>query len=306
MLNTYKVLELLGSFNEFEDFGKFEDKRYIEIANCGTFLQFSPANINGEKFLRLTAANFCRQRICPMCQYRRAEKLFSQTLCIVKNLEEEGYRFLHMVLTIPNCETALQLENSLHLLYKGFSLLWKYKVIRKAFKGALRCLEVSYNYDNNTFHPHLHCLIAVKKSYFNDAKVYISLNKMREMWTESIQKASKSLDCDLSFLPSDLPLLQVHLGAVKEGDYKGVAEVCKYCIKPLDFDKKGTDEQNARILYTLQRHLKSARLLQKYGVIREAFRGFDIDELLDTSETPGEDFKFFWDSGVQAYRRCND
>jgi hypothetical protein len=295
-LNTYAVLELLGTDYVFNNYGADEsDKRYRELLECGTQLFFEKEIVEGSPRYHLTGANFCRQRICPMCQFRKSEKMFTQMMAVCQALE--GYRFLHLVLTIPNASTDYELVQGVKILYKGFSKLMEYKEIRRAYKGVLRCLEVSFNCSSVAFfHPHLHCLVAVRRSYFNDSAVYLKADRVQEIWTESVRKAVKALGFSGCF--ADYPdLLQIHVGAVKEGDYSGVAEVCKYSVKPLELDKLDNAEQNKRALLCMAHVLKGTRLVQKYGVIRETFnRLFRSDE-----EPTGETGK----SGT-AFIRWND
>ena len=80
-LETYKVLELLGDDYTFNDFGAdTENRRYIALLQCGTFLGFDKEQVNNKSctgtVYHLKSANFCRQRLCPMCQFRKAEKMY--------------------------------------------------------------------------------------------------------------------------------------------------------------------------------------------------------------------------------------
>lgn len=303
-LQTYAVTEILGTDYVFNDLGADTDgKRFRALIECGTQLHFSKNWENGKTVYHLTGANFCRQRVCPMCQFRKSEKTFAQFLQVVRALEAD-FRFLHLVLTIPNARTDEELTQGVKILYKGFSKLMVYKSIRKAFKGVLRCLEISYNYDTDTFHPHLHCLVVVNRSYFNDTKSYISLDKYREMWTKSVKSALKSLQLEGGF--ADSPhLLQASVRAMKPGDYSGVAEVCKYCTKPLQLDPERS-EQNRRFLLVLMTTLKGTRFLQKYGVIKETFAELfgESEEDETEAEQPEAARTVFveWDSLSQTYR----
>lgn len=317
-LDTLKVIELLKSDivggDEFSEFGYtgLDTKKFASLNDCGTQLDFVRVARKGERLYRLKAANFCRQRVCPMCQFRKSEKQFAQTLEVVQELEQNGYRFLHLVLTIPNCDTPTELLQSVQILYKGFSTFYMYNEIRSAFKGVLRCLEVSYNYDNDTYHPHLHCLVCVRQSYFNDAKRYIKYDKMRLLWTNAIKKvlttcdyAPVSLRC---FADSDA-LLQIHIGALKDGDISGIAEVSKYCVKPLELDDEARDSQNIRLLLTLWCTLKGTRFVQKYGVFKDKWRelyGSDCDDGSDGSDNDDETVEaelwLNWDSKRLHYR----
>lgn len=278
-LNIYRTLECVGSTDIFENW--MINDLYSKVLNCGTCLEFG---VDKNGITHLTNGNFCRNRICPMCQFRKSEKLFAQAIQIVEKLEKDGYRFLHIVFTIPNSQNELELVNDIKKLYNSFGKLWKYKDIKRAFKGCLRCLEISYNYDNNTFHPHLHCLVVVKKSYFTDSKVYLSYDKLRSLW----QKACKA----------DLPY-QISVRAVKEGDYKGVAEVCKYSVKPLKFDDTQEQWQNERVILTIGWKLKGTRFLQKYGVLKEEWHNMFVDDdeddvIIDTKQMFDYYYTYEW------------
>lgn len=309
-LQSYKVAELLGTDYTFNDLGADTlDSRYKALINCGTQLEFTKNLEGGKTVYHLKGANFCRQRCCPMCQFRRSEKMFAEVLRVVKHLERR-YRFIHLVLTIPNCTDGRELVEGIKLLYKGFSNLLAYKSVNGAFKGILRCLEVSYNYDNDTFHPHLHCLVAVNKSYFNDTKAYLSYDKLRALWSQSVFKAVGQLPYDFDFMAGCPELLQIHIGSINEGDVGGVAEVCKYCVKPLEFENETNDNirdmQNKRILLTLWHTLKGVRFVQKYGVIRDAFRELRIDDdnLIDeeSTEINAPKLRLDWDFNELNYK----
>lgn len=292
-INTYKVLELLGTNYVFNNYGADDtNDLYTQILNCGTQLFFNKEITNGNTVYHLKNANFCRNRICPMCQFRRSEKIFAQMFYIVQQLEPE-YRFIHLVLTIPNVSGGIALQDAIGRLYKGFSRFYSYKQIKRAFNGCLRCLEISYNYDDDSFHPHLHCLVAVKKSYFNDSKIYLSYDRLRKLWS----KACKSDT-----------LLQIFVRACKAGDYEGVAEVCKYSLKPLDFGDKGKESQNINILLTLAVTLKGKRFLQKYGIIKEKFAEFfgDNDDITEDDEISSsgniQEKYIYWDDIDMKYK----
>lgn len=293
-INTYKVLELIGNDYTFQKFGAdVADQHYRTIVNCGTMLTFEKEFTPHGHIYHLTHSNFCRERICPMCQFRKSEKTFAEMLKVTNLLEDRGYRFLHLVLTIPNVQGGVELEKGIKTLYKGFSKFYRKKQVKGAFKGILRCLEISYNYDNDTFHPHLHCLVVVNKSYFNDTKLYLSQDKIRALWTAS---------CGFD----ESKPLQVFVRAMKHGDRVGVAEVCKYCVKPLELGEHDSkrDIQNISVIMTIAHTLKGTRFLQKYGVVKTAYNELfkDNDDLLDDECTnENEKVTLFWDSSRLKY-----
>ena len=68
----------------------------------------------------------------------------------------------------------------------------------------------------NTFHPHIHILCAVPADYFSaDSNKYITIEKLREWWTES---------AELDYF------VQVDIESINQTD-NAVAEVAKYAIK---------------------------------------------------------------------------
>lgn len=275
---SYKIADLMNNNSMFTD-----DDR-ISMGDCGEWLTFEKT----ENGYRLHSANFCRKRYCPMCQWRKSEKQFANCLTISKSLIEQGYSFLHMVLTVPNCNGGVELVKTIKNLFYSFSKLKNYKKVKRAFKGILRCLEISYNYDTHTFHPHLHCLVAVRKSYFNDSRLYISYDELRSLWS----KANNSEQ-----------LLQCSLRKISGNDNLGFAEVSKYCLKPLDL-KEEKDVENSYILYSLAYTLKGQRFTQAYGVIKEELKKIkDNDENELTESNTEQMFVYKWDYQFHKYYR---
>ncbi len=280
-----KVVELLH-----DDFLLAEKAE--KIATCGDFLGFGTSQETGE--LKLVTANFCRERLCHTCQKRKSLKMYANTLKVCSYLERYKVRYIHLVLTVPNCKGGTALTETVRNLFKSFGKLYNYSEIKRAFKGCLRCLEISYNAEVGTFHPHLHCLVAVNKSYFN-SRDYLTYDRLQELW----QRACKS----------DIPL-QISVGAIKGDVTKGVAEVCKYCVKPLDYSR--LDPTSAQyVLRTIGIVLKGQRCIQKYGIVKEAFKALNIDDDEETSEadeviTQSDVLYFGFDKTTGKYRRISN
>lgn len=127
----------------------------------------------------LQEAHFCRERLCPMCQSRRAKKAFNQIATITQTLEQQGMRFLFLTLTIPNCSGS-DLRLTIMRMQKAFHRFVNYKRFTSAVKGFFRSLEVTRNNYKEckgkpnpfygTFHPHFHILLAVDADYFTSGK----------------------------------------------------------------------------------------------------------------------------------------
>ena len=247
-----------------------------KILTCGDFLGFSPSSYTGE--FKLVSANFCRERLCPTCQKRKSLKMYANVLQVVNYIKTNvrNVRYLHLVLTVPNCDGGVVLNSTISKLFKSFGKFYKYKDIQRAFKGCLRCLEITYNSDTGMFHPHLHCLVAVNSSYFN-SRYYLKYDRLQELWT----KANNS----------DVPL-QISVGSIKGDIAKGVAEVCKYCVKPLEYGEL-EDTTAQYVLRTIGLVLKGQRCIQKYGIIKNAFKSLGINDDEEIEEKCNNDVFYF-------------
>lgn len=255
--------------------------RLQKMLACGTLLQVDDSG-------KVLSANFCRQRICPMCQRRRSLKIGAEFSELMDSLD---CSWLHLVLTVPNC-SASELSDLLDTMQICSSRLFSLDCVKKAFKGIARCTEVTYNPLRDDYHPHFHCLIAVNKSYFN-SRYYLNIEYIRQLWTvifcsaqagykvknradSWIYKQLESFDFDSTVL------LQC---SITKADNGAVSEIAKYCVKPLDLHLNGFDlyEPLHNIFYALH----NRRLVQTYGIIKETFSalGVDIDTFPEDENT---------------------
>ena len=96
------------------------DNGLKSLEECGDTLIFV-RNEKGEK--RLHGANFCRNRLCPMCNWRRSLKMYSQVSQITdKILATRKSRFIFVTLTVRNPDGE-HLAETLDLMNKGFSYI---------------------------------------------------------------------------------------------------------------------------------------------------------------------------------------
>jgi plasmid rolling circle replication initiator protein Rep len=243
----------------------------INMHKCCDFITLS-ADLNGE--VKPIQISFCRQKYCPTCSKRKSLRAYAIGMRLFEELEND-FAFIHMVLTVKNC-TADDLRNTIKKLHTSSSKLLRGEIC-SVFKGCLRCLEISYNEERNDFHPHLHCLVAVNKSYFK-SRYYVSQQVLSNEWANIVGQTYAS----------------VYISRIKEPE-KAVAEICKYCLKPFSVEDPNKAVLLYEILYSKTKH---TRHTQTYGVIRDTLRKlrldfekddelsieFDLDEFDDLSE----------------------
>ena len=242
------------------------EQRYKSLLECGNSLLFGH---DGEQ-KKLVRANFCRLRLCPMCNWRKSLKMFSQVSRISEELlkDKASTRFLFLTLTVKNV-TGEHLSSTIDSINKAFQYLFLEgqtfalaAPVKKNLLGYLRAVEVTYNSSRDDYHPHLHVLLAVKPAYFS--RDYFSQDRWRTMW----QKAMK-----LDYAP------MVNVKAVKNVSPKVIAEVAKYPTKIESVAQLKDEEQAAVALTILHKSLKGRRLVTFGGCFREIQRRLKLDDI---------------------------
>ena len=185
-----------------------EKERANLINECGTFVRLGKRN--GHDSIKY--ANFCRQRLCSVCGWRRSAKFVSQMIPVTKILSGQGYKFVFLTLTIPNCYDD-ELNENVSMLLKGWDRLNKRRKNQRAWRGFCRSIEVSYNTKTNTYHPHIHALIACDTKYYNSvkqadaARVGDYMNdlelKLQEEWRQCLRIQKLEHPLQVKLLPAN-------------------------------------------------------------------------------------------------------
>ena len=267
-------------------------KRKAErVANCGSWLEFVERSVQGQggsvprcpcgapdglpartTAYKLYHANFCRDRLCPMCSWRRSYKIFGQVSQIM-NLLGNNYRYIFLTLTVPNCEPE-GLNKLIDDMVKGWHRLVNRKAFKTVVKGFFRALEVTRNKKTGTYHPHFHVVIAVEPHYFKDEK-YIKRDEWLQLWKQSMK---------------DDTITQVDVRTMKNkktGEVSGealasaVAETAKYAVKSADYIFKNNDSLMDEIVLTLSSALSHRRLTAFGGCFAEAREKLGLDDCED-------------------------
>lgn len=261
--------------------------RFLRVRDCGTFLEFSH-EVNSDGVIsekgKLYSANFCKDRFCPMCSWRRSYKIFAQVSQIM-DLISYGYEFLFLTLTMPSvCSDSL--SDGLKRLNFGFKLLSKSKCFKMSVRGYFKALEITRNKDTGLYHPHFHIVLAVPKDYFK--KFYIKHSEWLNMWRSAMD----------DFSITQVDVRKVYAKNLVEGkEYSkalasAVAEVSKYAVKSSDYlfpsDKQLTDKVLQELLSGIKSH---SRFCTFGGVFAEVKRQLNLDDVEDGDLVHIEDEK---------------
>lgn len=226
-----------------------EDKA-SRLKTCGDFVMIAQ---NGG----IIGANFCKNRYCPICQWRASRAMFGHMCRIVSYLDTEfpDYRYLLLTVTLVNTVT---LSEGLEAVLKGFNNLTHDRTFRKVVRGFLRSLEITYKESAQTWHPHIHCIVAVDDNYFKGD--YLDHSSWRKLWERAARVNYHS---------------NVDIRTIKGDKIKAIAEVAKYAVKPCSLD---LDELDTVGVYSELIDSTYKRRLRSYGgVMRKAIQALDID-----------------------------
>lgn len=266
------------------------------VTECSSYLKFIECEENPRDPKKLTEANFCKHPLCPACQKRRQMKNFANTVKVMHHMTQQGKNYEYVLLTLTTPNVSLEdLKKEIKHYFSSWRKLMMRREIKRIVKGFVRTLEITYNSKTNTFHPHIHALIAVNKSYFSD-KTYIKRDRWLQLWQESTKQPE---------------ITQVDIRKIKkqpmdddpDGIYGVSREICKYITKDwstddetvnfvknpdlIDYGLKGhiwirdTREETARTVELLAAVLYRQRLFEFGGCFKEAKKELNLQDADD-------------------------
>jgi len=270
------------------------------LLGCSGVLEFGEEvqPDSGEVQTRLLKAEFCRVRYCPICQWRRSlfwrAKFYKALPGIIS--KHSTARFLFLTLTIKNCEVATLRES-----IQAMNTAWNRFTQRKAFSsiiGWVRTTEVTRGQDN-TAHPHFHCLLMVPAGYFAGHS-YVKQAEWRDMWKKSLR-----IDYEPIVDIRTVKLKQDKTG--REGPvmpHDGLIETLKYSVKPADM----IAAPDWSIKLTEQTH--KLRFIATGGVFKDVLKpeeAITSDEMIHIGENPANMelvkriMRFLWEDKAGEY-----
>lgn len=259
-------------------------KRGERIQSCLDYWEWDLYENN--KLMDLQKVNRCmNNRFCPNCKKFELAKFIHSYSKEFRGLLIKNYNPYLLTLTVPNVkgedlkETIEKINQTFNRFFKALSQpvgQGKHGFGERImeFQGALKVLEITYNKIENTFHPHLHCMMFgidypelefqknipgawsnKRQSYNMNSNMDIHMMKLWYMCYNKIRLTKKNYD-NLSDNWYDL-----YMCDIREMDEQGVYEVLKYTFKD-------TDVSSYYVFKTLVNSLEKKRIRQGYGILR--------------------------------------
>lgn len=284
-----------------DSFGRLEEaKRSERIRSCGSYLEFTKSQETGKKYL--VAANFCKSLLCPMCGWRRSRRRFYELSTVMDEVQKRNEKLvpLFLTLTLRNCAANVEeLSKTLDLVFSGWHKFTNHYTVKGRIKGWFRALELTYNRKTDEFHPHIHVLILVNRSYFSNG-AYLSTAEWVRLW-----RVSLGLDYD--------PVCDIRKVKNSGERRKDINEMSKYTVKDADFIFENDDALTDRLVSVLSKSLRRRRLYAFGGVMKVIAAELKFSEASEDlihvgDETIRNDIailieKYRWHFGISQYVR---
>lgn len=216
----------------------------------------------------------CQQRLCPMCAARnariRGRQAMAEVIAMQEREEVQGAHWVAVTLTVRNCK-AVRLRGRIGEMLEAWQRLMQRKVVRDPLLGWVRSLEVTYNRETDTYHPHIHALLVMREDYREGGKWKIETADWVKLWRQSLRLTYDPIAYAQSANDADID----------------AREIVKYATKPAMVTQyKGKDgRMHARpdgeavaVYETLTRALDGRHLVAYGGIWAEVRRELDNQE----------------------------
>lgn len=286
-----------------DDFKKLQIEEVgNQVFSCAERLEYK---VNTDGSISLNKVWFCKNKLCPICNWRRALKHSYQASNVldIAMKKHPKAQFLFLTLTVKNVPGS-ELKESLTHLTKSFDRLFRRAKVKKNLIGFMRATEVTYSEERDDYHPHLHILLMVKPNYFNGSDNYIKQAEWSELWKKSAK---------LDYNPIvDVRKIKTDGNSEDESLYKAVLETAKYPVKPID-SMDLSEDTRLKVVANLYRGLYKKRQISYGGELKTIYKSLCLDSVEDGDliNVTGSDnlekiyntivAKWFWD--IKKYIR---
>ena len=283
-------------YERMQSKGKTYDNNVNGLRSCCKKLDFDFYQKGKTK--NLVRMNRCKDRFCLNCQALAADQRLAQYAPILDELTKTNDLY-HVVLTVPNVD-APYLKDTIKLMLDRFGYLIRFfdgtKRVRDVdftqygYEGAVRALEITYNEQSKTYHPHLHCIFVFQKGLANEQVYWNRFSEDRK------GRRPPRLFSELDLLFQRMWALLITRTELTKSNIEHIENVCAYpdgfsCRADLSNGKyneifkyaiKGTYKNKSILSFetfeTMYKALWNVKVYQTYGCLRKYdFNEFDED-----------------------------
>lgn len=229
------------------------ERRGWRMAECATQLIYNYCPDCDSYTVART--NLCRDRFCPTCNWRLSLQRYVNMTRITDKLADEystaNYSFV--TLTVRNCMPH-ELSDTMTRMYEAWNRLLQRKIMKDDFAGAAgwaKSIEVTYNPNTHTLHPHYHVLVVWRRHDRSEGMI--------KGWLDSCEKSG--LEAVLTAQNSQSIHRKNNAG---DSMASAICETFKYAIK-----SKQLDEMPYKEFKMLVDEIGGKRLVAFGGIIKD-------------------------------------
>ena len=234
---------------------------YFRTWNCSaTIIQESDGQLK---------AHYCGYRWCMVCSRIRMAKAIARYLPVLEAWVEDSFL---VTLTVLNCRD-FELRDTIKLMMQQFtSCKRSMKRTHRLSFQYVRKLEVTYNKEADTYHPHFHVMVRGE----------VEAEALRSLWLKRSTLVTHPVAQD-----------------VRPMDKKGIKEVFKYFCKVLTKDKKtGVTSIDGGSLNLIMEAVQGMRTFQTGG--------FKLSDYSPVAEVVNEEGLLDTKAVTDAYKRTGE
>lgn len=188
--------------------------------------------------------------------------------------------WIFLTLTVRNVDGD-DLKQAISDMMKAWNRLFGYKAVKTSVLGYFRALEITKHHEQNTYHPHFHVPIPVKRSYFT-GKRYIKQAEWTSLWKRAIKldytpivhvqrvKGKKGINAES---------IEKEVHAEME-EQKAILEISKYPVNDAIQGNEVTEE-NLDTVYYLDDALSARRWICYGGILKEIHKELNLTDADD-------------------------
>lgn len=240
------------------------DRGQEALDHCGNYVVMQETADRQRQ--RVELGYYCKQRLCPCCAWRRSVKDAQTIAAISAAAAADEMTMIMVTLTVPNVR-GCDLAETIQHINRSYARLRKQKACAALLANTIRKIEVTYNRQMETYHPHLHILCYVLPGYFGKAGGYCSHDTLLDGWRQATGQAQ---------------ITQVDVRRCRDyGDTDAIRELAKYNAKASDYCS------SQQVMDDLYIGLKNTQLISFGGKMREYKRDYDagrLDEYIERDD----------------------
>lgn len=238
-------------------------------------------------------ANLCRDRFCPICVWRLSMKRFANMVQIVQGLREEHPAAIweFCTLTVANCQPKF-LKITLDEMARAWNCIWSRRTTKdKPILGWARSLEITYNNQTKTFHPHYHILLLWAD---NHVPSETELHWLENTWRDTVQLRTTKSAQDSKIVH---PRLEINadryeiIPGLSSQDTDDVQQVTKSVLETYKYSVKSKDLElmPVYIFRILDELLKGRHMTAFGGIVKEYAKLHNLTNMDREAENADEE-----------------